>query len=104
MKDKYIGCDIDDKKTVACVVTEGRKRLHLTFEISGQAAYYYDALRDGVDTLTVSNPHKMTWIYRTRKKNDRIDARKLLTIMRAMLLTGELFNERIVSQSIDRVG
>lgn len=60
--DKYIGFDIDDKKTVACVVQKGKKdkyttfntdiqqmkkflkmqrqkgqNLHLTFEISGQA-------------------------------------------------------------------
>ncbi|OHB66057.1 MAG: hypothetical protein A2Y77_07200 [Planctomycetes bacterium RBG_13_62_9] len=101
MKDKYIGFDIDSKKTVACVVQQGckdqyatlssdllpmqhylvRQRqdgspVHLTFEISGQAAWQYDALRPYVDTLTVSNPHKMTWVYRTSKKNDRIDSHK----------------------------
>jgi len=122
MNAKYIGFDIDSKKTVACVVQQGQKDqyatfptdlvrmqqylqqhrqdgrpVHLTFEISGQAGYQYDALRPCVDSLTVSNPHKMTWVYRTSKKNDRIDARKLLTIMRAMLQTGELFNEELVS-------
>ena len=65
--DKYIGFDIDDKKTVACVVQEGKKdvyetvptdvelmrawlrkqrrakdKLHLTFEVSGQAGWLYD--------------------------------------------------------------
>lgn len=99
--DKYIGFDIDDKKTVACVVQKGKKdkfatlqtsiermrdflkaqrqageKLHLTFEISGQAGYRYDRLCDLVDEITVSNPSKMTWIYRTAKKNDRVDARK----------------------------
>ncbi len=99
--DKYIGFDIDSQKTVACVVQNGKKdlfetfpsnlkamknflkkhqqryaKLHLTFEISGQAGYWYDGLIDSVDDITVSNPHKMTWIFRTSKKNDRIDARK----------------------------
>jgi transposase len=106
MTDKYIGFDIDSNKTVACVVQQGHKdqyttlaselremrqylqqqrqdgsRVHLTFEISGQAGYQYDALRPYVDTLTVSNPHKMTWIYRTGKKNDRIDARKQAVLL-----------------------
>ena len=99
--DKYIGFDIDDKKTVACVVQKGKKdrydmmrtdvavmkrwlakqrkprtKLHLTFEVSGQAGWLYDELLESVDTLTVSNPSKMTWIYRTAKKTDRIDSRK----------------------------
>jgi hypothetical protein len=29
-------------------------RVHLTFEISGEAGYRYDALRPYVDTLTVT--------------------------------------------------
>jgi len=99
--DKYIGFDIDSNKTVACVVEKGRKetfatirtaipamqqylqqqrrggyKVHLTFEISGQAGFIYDSLLDCVASITVSNPTKMTWIYRTTKKNDRIDARK----------------------------
>lgn len=99
--DKYIGFDIDDKHTVACVVEKGKKErfrklktdikemrkylkqqktdhssIHLTFEISGQAGHLYDSLEGYADTITVSNPSQMTWIYRTSKKNDRIDARK----------------------------
>ena len=99
--DKYIGFDIDSKKTIACVVEKGKKdrfttfrtdidqmkkflvgqkdgndRLHLTFEISGEAGWRYDQLSGLVKDITVSNPTKMTWIYRTAKKNDRIDARK----------------------------
>jgi transposase len=99
--DKYIGFDIDSKKVVACVVQNGQKemystiaadvpsmrkylkrqkadgsRIHLTFEISGQAGFIHDSLIDCVDTITISNPSKMTWIYRTAKKNDRLDSRK----------------------------
>jgi transposase len=104
--DKYIGFDIDDKKTVTCIVEKGKQdrfqtlssdiqsmraylkqqktdhaRLHLTFEISGQAGYLYDALDGYADTITVSNPSQMTWIYRTSKKNDRIDARKQAVLL-----------------------
>ena len=104
--DKYIGFDIDCKKTVACVVQKGKNdmyatigsdiesmkkylgrqkhgsgKVHLTFEISGQAGFIYDSLIDSADTIIVSNPTKMTWIYRTIKKNDRIDARKMAILL-----------------------
>ena len=104
--DKYIGFDIDCKKTVACVVQKGKKdmyatigsdivsmreflagqrqdigKVHLCFEVSGQAGFIYDSLIDCVDSLTVANPSKMTWIYRTAKKNDRIDARKMAVLL-----------------------
>ena len=103
---KYIGFDIDCKKTVACVVENGKKdnyqtlgpdiasmkkfllqqkrcnsKVHLAFEISGQAGFIYDSLIDCVDEIKVVNPHKATWIYRSSKKNDRIDARKMAVLM-----------------------
>jgi transposase len=108
---KYIGFDIDDKKTVACVLERGKNevyetigsdiesmrrflkkqkqagcRVELAFEISGQAGFIYDSLIDCVDQIKVVNPTKMTWIYRTSKKNDRLDARK----MAVLLSIGEL--------------
>ena len=104
--DKYIGFDIDCNKTVACVVQGGEKdfyatigsdiesmrkfltsqrciscKRHLVFEISGQAGFIYDSLAGYADTITVANPSKMTWIYRTAKKNDRIDARKMAVLL-----------------------
>lgn len=106
MNAKYIGFDIDSNKTVACVVQQGQKEryttlktdlpemqqylqrerqdasaVHLTFEISGEAGDRYEALRGLVDTVTVSNPHKLTWIYRTSKKNDRVDCRKQAVLL-----------------------
>ena len=103
---KYIGFDIDCNKIVACVVESGQKdiyqtlrpdigsmrkflneqkqhgyRVELVFEISGQAGYIYDSLIDCVDDIKVANPSKMTWIYRTAKKNDRIDARKQAVLL-----------------------
>jgi len=104
--EKYIGMDIDSKKIICCVVQQGKKdryqtirpgismmkgllrqekadgsRVHLVFEISGQAGYIYDSLIDDADTITVANPSKMTWIYRTAKKNDRLDARKMAVLL-----------------------
>jgi transposase len=119
--DKYIGFDIDDKKTVACIVQKnkndiyqtlptdpavmkqwlkkqrkGKQKLHLTFEISGMAGWLYDELVDTVDTLAVSNPSKMTWIYRTAKKTDRIDARK----QAVLLQLGELPRVHMPSKAV----
>ena len=101
--DKYIGFDVSDKKTMACLtenitksfsyqtlptdpdamaewLTKQRKspqdRLHLTFEVSGQAGWLYDKLANVVDSITVSNPYELTWVFRTHKKTDRVDARK----------------------------
>lgn len=109
--DKYIGFDIDCKKVVACVVEDCKREVYETigpdvdsmrkfllaqkgsgdkvevaFEISGEAGFIYDSLRDCVDKIHVVNPHKATWIFRTAKKNDRIDARK----MAILLSIGEL--------------
>ena len=81
--DKYIGFDIDSKKTDIGQMKDFLQRrrrpgdkLNLTFEVSSQSGYLYDSLLNSVDGITVSNPSKMTWIYRTAKNNDRIDARR----------------------------
>jgi transposase len=55
--------------------------VNVTFEISGQAGFLYDSLIDCTDSITVANPDKMTWIYRTAKKNDRMDARKMAVLL-----------------------
>jgi transposase len=99
---KYIGLDIHTKETVMCVfepatdtkrfarmrsdVEEVAKRirrercngdrLYVTFETGPQAGLFYDRLVNEADEVTVSNPSQMAWIYRTRKKTDRIDAEK----------------------------
>jgi len=119
--DKYIGFDVDDKKTVACVLADGKAdvyatiatemcqlrqwlveqrkygyKLHLTFEVSGSSGWLYDGLVDYVDDLKISNPSKLTWIFRTAKKTDRIDARK----MAVLLKVGELPTVHMPSQEV----
>lgn len=104
--DKYIGFDIDSKKVSVCVVEQGKKdvyatispdiglmkhfllcqkkdggRLHLAYEVSGYSGYIHDQLCECVDRIAVANPTKATWIFRTTKKTDRIDARKLAVLL-----------------------
>jgi transposase len=104
--DKYIGFDIDSKKVSVCVVESGKKdvyatigpdivsmkkfllsqkksgyRLHLAYEVSGYSGFIHDSLCECVDRIAVCNPTKATWIYRTVKKTDRIDARKLAVLL-----------------------
>lgn len=105
--DKYIGFDVSDKKTVACLMEANKKelyqtlptdpyemrvwldqqrsdpndRLHLTFEASYQSGWLYDELLSRVDTLSVCNPSQMPWIYRSSRKTDRLDSRKLAILL-----------------------
>jgi transposase len=104
--DKYIGFDISSKDVSVCIIQKNEReryatigpdvgsmrkflinekndgsRVNVTFEISGQAGFLYDSLIDCVDSIKVANPDKMTWIYRTTKKNDRMDARKMAVLL-----------------------
>ena len=104
--DKYIGFDISSKDVSVCVIQKNEREryatigpdvgsmrkflvnekkdgsiVNVTFEISGQAGFLYDSLVDCVDSIKVANPDKMTWIYRTTKKNDRMDARKMAVLL-----------------------
>lgn len=47
-------------------------RLELAFEVSDQIRFIYDLLVGYADNIRVTNPSKMTWIYHTAKKSDRI--------------------------------
>jgi transposase len=103
---KYIGFDMDSKHVSACVLQDGQKDhyatlgpdiesmrrfllaekqdgscLHLAYEVSGYSGYVHDQLCDCVDWIAVANPTKATWIYRTAKKTDRLDARKLAVLL-----------------------
>ncbi len=85
--DKYIGLDMDCKKTVGYAIVPGQSessatfgpdvgsirrylrqhsvggyRVHAVFEISGQAGFLYDELVSDVASLHIANPSKMTRI------------------------------------------
>ena len=77
-----IGPDVESmKKFLLKQKKEFSGKTHLVFEVSGQSGFLYDSLIDSVDSLTVANPSKMTWIFRTSKKNDRIDAYKMAKLL-----------------------
>jgi transposase len=119
--DKYIGFDVDSKKVSVCVIEQGKKdvydtigpdvgsmkqfllsqkrdgcQLHLAYEVSGYSGYIHDHLCECVDKIAVCNPTKTTWIYRTKKKSDRIDARKLAVL----LYMGELPTVHVPAKDI----
>ena len=119
--DKYIGFDIDSKKVSVCVIESGKKDVYATigpdigsmkkflvsqkkdgvclalaYEVSGYSGYLHDNLCECVDRIAVVNPCKATWIYRTAKKTDRIDARKLAVL----LSIGELPTVHVPSKDV----
>ena len=119
--DKYIGFDIDSKKVAVCVIESGKKdvyatispdigsmkkfllsqrqdgiRINLAYEVSGYSGFLHDNLCEHVDSIAVANPCKATWIYRTTKKTDRIDARKLAVL----LSIGELPTVHVPSKEV----
>jgi len=119
--DKYIGFDIDSKKVSVCVIESGKKDVYATigpdigsmkkflvsqkkdgvclalaYEVSGYSGYIHDQLCECVDRIAVCNPTKTTWIYRTAKKTDRIDARKLAVL----LSIGELPTVHVPSKDV----
>ena len=85
---KYIGFDIDRKKVVACVVR------WLICEASWKAIRYSKGLRSFYERVMAGQKGK-------KKIAIVAVSRKLLSIMRAMLLTGELFNEDMINRCGD---
>jgi transposase len=100
---KYIGLDVHVKETVACVFDKeansfsyetvkttpfSLKRLlgkhpgaSATMEISGLTSNLYDELKPCVKDLVVCNASQMSWMWKSGKKNDRIDARKQAVLL-----------------------
>jgi transposase len=100
---KYIGLDVHVNDTVACVLDKktnsfsyetvkttpfSLKRFlkkhseaHATMEVSGLTSNLYDDLRPLVKDLVVSNPSQIPWMWKSGKKNDRIDAKKQATLL-----------------------
>ena len=72
-------------------------KIHLTFEVSGQAGYLYDSLAGYADTITVNNPSQMTWIFRTSNSVTKIMSqcgRKLCLTLDRFNSINELNRER----------
>jgi transposase len=56
-------------------------RCKVTFEVGPAAQWMAERVRPYACELKVSNPSQMPWLYRSGKKNDRIDAKKGATLL-----------------------
>lgn len=100
---EYIGLDVHVKQTVACVFDEGtdsysyetvrttpfslkrflkrHSEARTTMEASGLTSNLYDEIKPCVKEMVVCNASQMPWIWKSGKKNDRIDAKKMATLL-----------------------
>ena len=58
---------------------EGRCRV--AFEVRTQAQWVAQIIRPLAAEVQVANPSLITWLYRSGRKNDKLDARKLSTLL-----------------------
>lgn len=58
---------------------EGRCRV--AFEVGAQAQWVAEVLRPLAQEVQVANPSRVPWLFRDGRKNDRLDARKLVTLL-----------------------
>lgn len=104
----YIGLDVHVKRTTICVLDEFGKELmtrevigtwtevieeleiikekyldymHVCFEASCGAGYLYDNLKKIARRVVVAHPGRVRLIFKTNRKNDRIDAKKLAFLL-----------------------
>ena len=106
---KYIGLDVHQATTVAAVLDAHGKlvmesiietkastvldfvrglrgELHVTLEEGSWAAWLHDVLHPHVQRLVVCDPRKNA-LLKQGNKSDKIDARKLADLLRAVLLS-----------------
>ena len=101
MNSFVVGIDLGEKESDACYMspdgeikegfkfpmnkegyTEFRKKIpvetRIAFEASGSAYAVSRALKDlGYNDITVAHPKELSWITKSKKKNDRVDSIKL---------------------------
>ena len=104
----YLGLDVHFKRTSICGLDENGKELFsrevkgplpeviaevkgirdrsldgiaVCFEASGSSGFLYDELRKVTSRVVVANPSRVRLIFQSKRKNDRIDAKKLATLL-----------------------
>jgi transposase len=58
-----------------------RRRCRVTFEVGPQAQWVAKIVRPLAVETVVANPALIPWLYRSGRKNDRLDAQKLATLL-----------------------
>lgn len=103
----YIGMDVHQKSTTFCLfdpsaptdreyrtvtrptTAEGigevlkpyNGRCQVAFEVGTQAQWVAQIVRPLASEVQVANPSRIPWLFRDGRKNDRLDARKLVTLL-----------------------
>ena len=103
----YVGIDVHQKSTVFCLYNPAAqparqyrtltrpttpegfeevlkplgRQCHAAFEVGTQAQWIASLVRPLVQRVEVANPSRIPWLYRDGRKNDRMDARKLATLL-----------------------
>lgn len=54
---------------------------HVAYEVGTQAQWIAGILRPLAGEVVVANPSRIPWLFRDGRKNDRLDARKLVTLL-----------------------
>ena len=104
----FIGLDYHQRRSTFCVLDENGKKLisqevkgtsskvieallkvkkeysqnmSICFEASCDSGYMHDALRKVAQRVVVAHPGQLRLIFKSKKKNDRVDARKLTHLL-----------------------
>lgn len=98
----YVGLDVHSKLIVMCVLDEQGKvvqrdsvrqvdqliavlrrlpRFAVTFEASCDYGWLHDALHDLAAQVVVAHPGRLRLIFRSKRKNDRLDAERLAKLL-----------------------
>lgn len=99
----YVGLDVHSKLFVVCVLNEGGQvvkrgrlrevsqlltfleeiegRFELCFEASCGYGRWFELLRKYASRVVVAHPGRLRLIFRSKRKNDRIDAQKLAQLL-----------------------
>lgn len=103
----YVGMDVHQKSTTFCVMDPSAEessrtrtctvataaaayeavlrplagRCHVAFEVCPQAQWVARIVRPLAGRVCLANPSRMPWLFRDGRKNDRLDAQKLATLL-----------------------
>lgn len=103
----FIGMDVHDKRTTFCLYDpsqESRSQYHtfsrptteeayvavleplkgrckVAYEVGTQAQWVAKIIRPLAAEVQVANPSQIPWLFRSGRKNDRLDAKKLATLL-----------------------
>ena len=103
----YVGLDVHSKFTVICILNNDgkvheRHKVHsaevllatlarlskfaVCFEASCGYGWLHDKLKPIAARVVVAHPGRLDWIYRSARKNDRVDAEKLARLLHLDML------------------